>query len=83
MRMTLAVHIVAGALALAFGYTALLCSVAPVITSLTTIRPPAAGTRWLDIGSMLVGLAVGLTFLTFGLEARMSPRSIASVATPA
>jgi uncharacterized membrane protein len=112
--MTLAVHIVAGALALTFGYTALFAAkgstrhrksgmlfvyamltvtvlgmaiaavrgVAPalnipvawltgylVITGLTTIRPPVAGTRWLDIGSMLVGLAVGLAFLTFGFEA--------------
>jgi uncharacterized membrane protein len=40
-----------------------------VVTALTTIRTPAAGTRWLDIGGMLVGLAVGLTFLTFGLQA--------------
>ena len=40
-----------------------------VITALITVRPPIPGRRWLDIGAMLVGLAVGLTSLTFGLEA--------------
>jgi hypothetical protein len=40
-----------------------------VITSLATVRPPAAGTRWLDLGAMLVALGVGLASLTFGLEA--------------
>jgi len=45
-----------------------------VITALTTVRSPAAssrggGWRWLDIGAMLVALAVGMTMFTFGLEA--------------
>ena len=43
-----------------------------VITALTTVRPPASGSqgwRWLDIGAMLVALAVGMTMFTFGLEA--------------
>ena len=40
-----------------------------VITSLTTVRPPAAGSRGLHIAAMVVALAVGLTSLTFGLEA--------------
>ena len=43
-----------------------------VITSLVTVRPPDAGAkrwRWFEIGAMLVALAVGLTMLTFGLEA--------------
>jgi len=40
-----------------------------VITSLTTIRRPAMASHWLDVGSLLVALAVGLTFLTFGFEA--------------
>jgi uncharacterized membrane protein len=43
-----------------------------VITSLTTVRPPQAGStrwRWFEIGGTLVALAVGLTMLTFGLEA--------------
>jgi uncharacterized membrane protein len=39
------------------------------ITALTTVRPLAAGSRWLDIGAMLVALAVGLASLTFGFEA--------------
>jgi uncharacterized membrane protein len=43
-----------------------------VITALTTIRPLAAGSRWLDVGAMLVALAVGLTDLTFGFEALAS-----------
>jgi hypothetical protein len=40
-----------------------------VITSLTTVRPPIAGARWLHVGGMLLASAVGLTMLTFGLEA--------------
>jgi uncharacterized membrane protein len=39
------------------------------ITALTTVRPLAASSRWLDIGAMLVALAVGLASLTFGFEA--------------
>jgi hypothetical protein len=40
-----------------------------VTTALTTVRPPGAGSRWLTLGAMLVAFAVGLTCLTFGLEA--------------
>ena len=40
-----------------------------VVTSLATLRPPAAGSGWLALGAMLVALAVGLTSLTFGFEA--------------
>ncbi len=41
-----------------------------VITALTAVRPPAAAdARWLTPSLMLVGLAVGLTSLTFGFEA--------------
>jgi hypothetical protein len=40
-----------------------------VITSLRTIRPVAAESRWLDIGALLVALAVTLSSLTFAVEA--------------
>jgi hypothetical protein len=40
-----------------------------VTTALTTVRPPFAGSRWLHLGGLLVALAVGLTMLTFGIEA--------------
>lgn len=40
-----------------------------VITALTTVRPPTAGARWLDLGAMVVLLAVGVVSLTFGLQA--------------
>ena len=40
-----------------------------VITSLATVRPPAAGSRWLNIGALLVALAVTLASLTFAAEA--------------
>ena len=40
-----------------------------VVTGLTTVRPPAAGSRWLDLGAMGVALGVGLVSLTFGFEA--------------
>jgi uncharacterized membrane protein len=39
-----------------------------VITSLTTIRPPPIGARWLAIGGMLVAFGVFLTDLTFGTQ---------------
>jgi uncharacterized membrane protein len=45
-----------------------------VITSLTTVRPPSAGSRWLDRGLMLVVLAVALALFTFGFEALASPK---------
>jgi hypothetical protein len=40
-----------------------------VITALTTVRPAVPGSRRLDIAAMLIGLAVGLIFLSFGFEA--------------
>jgi uncharacterized membrane protein len=40
-----------------------------VVTALTTVRPANPRSRWLDVASTLVGLGVGLTFLTFGFEA--------------
>jgi uncharacterized membrane protein len=46
-----------------------------VVTSLTTVRPPAAGPRWLDRGLMLVVFAVGGTMLAFGIEALVTGRT--------
>lgn len=43
-----------------------------VFTALTTVRPPSAGSRQLDLGLMLVPLGICLTFVTFGLEALAS-----------
>ena len=40
-----------------------------VVTGLATVRPPASGSRWLNLGAMLVAFAVGLICLVFGLEA--------------
>jgi uncharacterized membrane protein len=40
-----------------------------VVTALTTVRHPAARSRWLELGAMLVALGVGLTSLLFGVEA--------------
>ncbi len=40
-----------------------------VVSALTTVRPVAAGSRWLDIATMMVALAVGLASLGFGFEA--------------
>jgi hypothetical protein len=40
-----------------------------VVTALTTVRPLAAGARWLDGGGMLLALAVGLISLARGFEA--------------
>ncbi len=40
-----------------------------VVTALATVRPPSRGLRWLNLGAMLVALAVGVTSLTMGFEA--------------
>jgi uncharacterized membrane protein len=40
-----------------------------VITSLATVRPPTAGSRWLNVGGLLVALAVALSSFTFAFEA--------------
>jgi peptidoglycan/LPS O-acetylase OafA/YrhL len=45
-----------------------------VMTGLITVRPPSAGSRWLDLGLMLVALAVGLALFTFGVKASVSPK---------
>jgi uncharacterized membrane protein len=45
-----------------------------VITALTTVRPPTAGSRWQNVGALLLALAVGLTSATFGFEALASPK---------
>lgn len=44
-----------------------------VITGLTAVRPPAAGSDRLDFGLMLVVSAVCLALLIFGVEAATSP----------
>lgn len=49
-----------------------------VITGLTAVRPPSAGMRQLDLGLMLVALAVGLDLFTFGVVAIESPRHMLS-----
>ncbi|HJU90207.1 MAG TPA: hypothetical protein VJ672_12480 [Gemmatimonadaceae bacterium] len=40
-----------------------------VITSLTTVRPLANGSRWLHATAMLIALGVGIATLVFGMEA--------------
>src|SRR5688572_26929825 len=113
MTMTLAVHILAGSLALVSGGIALyaakggrlhrqsgmlfvgamltMCTLGAVlaagqpwaevnipaalmtaylvITSLTTVRPVAGGSRWLHLGLLVVAAVVSLMTLTFGFEA--------------
>ncbi len=41
-----------------------------VITALTTVRPATAGSRRLDLGAMLVALAVGVANVALWLQAR-------------
>ena len=43
-----------------------------VATALTTVRPPASGSREIHFGLMLVALALGLMCLVFGIEALAS-----------
>lgn len=40
-----------------------------VVTALTTVRRPARGARWLDLGGMLVALGIGLICLALGFQA--------------
>ncbi|HVR29209.1 MAG TPA: DUF2306 domain-containing protein, partial [Thermoanaerobaculia bacterium] len=39
-----------------------------VVTALTTVRPPAAGSRGLGLGAMVVAFGVGLANVAMGLE---------------
>ncbi len=47
-----------------------------VITSLTTVRAPANGARWIDLGSALLASAVTLTLLNFAIVAMNSPKGM-------
>lgn len=114
MPMTYVIHILAGSLALVFGYVALysqkgavvhrrsgmvfvyamltmsvfgaliamvqaeapklnvpvaLLTFYLVVTGLTTMRPPFAGSQWLNIGALLLVLGVALAYVTFGFQA--------------
>lgn len=40
-----------------------------VVTSLTTVRPPASGKRWIDVALMLVALSICLIDLPFAVQA--------------
>jgi uncharacterized membrane protein len=40
-----------------------------IVTALTTVRPLRAGARWLDLAGTLIAFAVGVTMLTWGVEA--------------
>jgi uncharacterized membrane protein len=53
-----------------------------VITSLTTVRPPAAGSRRLEIAAMLMASAVGLACFTLGFRAIASGGPEAGLAYP-
>src|SRR5262245_16816944 len=44
-----------------------------VTTALITVRPPAAGARWLETGLLLLVLAVTAFLLTFGIRVLTSP----------
>lgn len=39
-----------------------------IVTSLTTVRPLAAGGRWLHVGAMLVALSVGVVMIRYTAE---------------
>lgn len=44
-----------------------------VVTGLTTVRPPAAGVRWVERGGVLVALAVGVATFATGVQALGTP----------
>jgi uncharacterized membrane protein len=45
-----------------------------VITALITVRPPTAALRRVEVGAMLIALALGGTCVTLGFEALASPK---------
>ena len=45
-----------------------------VITSLTTVRPPASRSRWLNSGLMVLALALGMTLMVVGFRLLASPQ---------
>jgi uncharacterized membrane protein len=45
-----------------------------VITALITVRPPTAGLRRIEVGAMLIALALGVTCVTLGFAALASPK---------
>lgn len=45
-----------------------------VITALITVRPAAAGLRWLNAGLMALAFAIGLTSFAWGIEALAAPK---------
>ena len=49
-----------------------------VITSLTTVRPPSAGLRWLDLSTMLVATALGFIAFMFGIESSIRGEAVRS-----
>lgn len=53
-----------------------------VVTGLATVRPPATGERWLNLGALMVALGVGVVCLTFGFDA-LSSANGAREGTPA
>lgn len=44
-----------------------------LITGLTTVRPIARGSCWLDLGMLAMALAIGLTSLTCGFQTAATP----------
>ena len=53
-----------------------------VITSLTTIRPPATGSRWLHLALMMLALVVGVVDLTMAVGAISDGGKKAGLAFP-
>jgi uncharacterized membrane protein len=49
-----------------------------VTTALLTVRPQDQRSRWMDVGALVVGLAVGAAALKIGLDALNSPTGSAS-----
>jgi uncharacterized membrane protein len=44
-----------------------------VLTAMLTVRRPAVGSRWLDLGALLVAFVGGLAALALGIEVSNSP----------
>ena len=60
---------IARGVATALNVPAALLTVYLVVTALTTVRPPAAGARWVHLAGLAAALGVGVATLAFGLEA--------------
>jgi uncharacterized membrane protein len=74
LAMSLTAVVVAGFKGQEANVIAALLTAYLVTTALTTVRPTTGGLRRVEVGAMLIALAVGVTSITLGFAALATPR---------